>query len=152
MKAREIFEANINQQVSRWHPETQTYRGADNKIPQSDTVDPDDVTARHRRVDRFTNQDAAWNTDIDNSISGTDTKIDREKLIPLVKAAMKDLEPMEKEVLNYRFWHNLTLEQTGEKLGLSKQRIRQIEAQALRKLKHPRRGDSLRNAMGLSPA
>lgn len=38
----------------------------------------------------------------------------------------------------------LTLEQIGEIMGVSRERVRQIEAQALRKLRHPSRVNILR--------
>lgn len=155
MRAYELFEANPNQQVSRWHPETRSYRGVNNPLPQSTSVDPDDITARYQQVDQYTSQEVGRNINTllgqgnTDPINDVETKITQQKLIPLVKAAMKDLAPDEKEVLNYRFWHNLTLEQTAEKLGISAARVRQIEAKALRKLNHASRGDPLRKAVGL---
>jgi DNA-directed RNA polymerase sigma subunit (sigma70/sigma32) len=41
-----------------------------------------------------------------------------------------------------------TLEEIGDHLGLTRGRIRQIEAQALRRLRHPRRGRCLRDYLG----
>jgi len=56
----------------------------------------------------------------------------------------------EKNVLKYRFLDNMeTLENTGKHFGVSKERIRQIEAKALRKLRHPTRGKWLLDFMDL---
>ena len=40
------------------------------------------------------------------------------------------------KVLRYRFFYNYTLEETGIKLNITRERVRQIELKAFRKLKH----------------
>ncbi|RJP48094.1 MAG: sigma-70 family RNA polymerase sigma factor [Anaerolineaceae bacterium] len=54
-----------------------------------------------------------------------------------------DLSPRESQVLRWRFGlydgHEYTLEEVGQKFGLTRERIRQIEGKALRHLRHPRR-------------
>lgn len=45
----------------------------------------------------------------------------------------------EQEVLRMRFDERLTLEQCGKRLDITRERIRQIEAKAIRKLRHPSR-------------
>ena len=69
-----------------------------------------------------------------------DTLIDLERLVP---AILEGLGPKERKVLWYRFWGNYTLEETGKALDVTKERIRQIEVKALRKLKHPSRSELL---------
>lgn len=44
----------------------------------------------------------------------------------------------ERKVLTLRYRDGLTLEKTGEVFGVQRERIRQIQARALRKLRHPR--------------
>ena len=62
---------------------------------------------------------------------------------------LNTLSPKEERILRMRFGLGdetpHTLEEVGQMFGVSRERIRQIEAQALRKLKHPTRSDHLRN-------
>jgi len=59
------------------------------------------------------------------------------------------LDPREEKILRLRYGlqdgRNYSLEEVGERFGLTRERIRQIEGQALRKLRHPRRSRSLRD-------
>jgi RNA polymerase primary sigma factor len=59
------------------------------------------------------------------------------------------LTPREARILRLRFGlqngRSYTLEEVGKKFGLTRERIRQIEGQALRKLRHPRRSRQLRD-------
>jgi RNA polymerase primary sigma factor len=58
------------------------------------------------------------------------------------------LSPREARVLRLRFGLDTgvpyTLEEVGEKFGLTRERIRQIEGKALRRLRHPRRARQLK--------
>ncbi len=62
---------------------------------------------------------------------------------------LASLEPREVQILQLRYGlkdgRSLTLEQVGKKYGLTRERIRQIEVQALRKLRHPSRSRRLRD-------
>ena len=66
-----------------------------------------------------------------------------------LEEAMSALTPREQEVLKMRFGLNeaqpLTLEQVGKHFNVTRERIRQIESKALRKLKHPSRSKKLRD-------
>lgn len=62
---------------------------------------------------------------------------------------LKTLTPRESKVLSLRFGledgHPRTLEEVGLQFGVTRERIRQIEAKALRKLRHPSRSKKLRD-------
>ena len=62
---------------------------------------------------------------------------------------LNTLSPKEERILRMRFGLGdetpHTLEEVGQIFGVSRERIRQIEAQALRKLKHPSRSNNLRS-------
>jgi RNA polymerase primary sigma factor len=66
----------------------------------------------------------------------------------LVKDILDSLTPREAKVLRMRFGIELstdhTLEEVGKQFDVTRERIRQIEAKAIRKLKHPSRSDKLR--------
>ena len=64
------------------------------------------------------------------------------------KEALEGLTPREAKVLRMRFGIEMntdhTLEEVGKQFDVTRERIRQIEAKALRKLRHPSRSDELR--------
>ena len=66
-----------------------------------------------------------------------------------IKEVLETLSPREARVLVYRFGLEggkpMTLEEVGKKFGVTRERIRQIEAKALRKLKHPSRRKKLQD-------
>jgi predicted DNA-binding protein YlxM (UPF0122 family) len=60
-------------------------------------------------------------------------------IVKSVNLALEFINTQEKNVMLMRYWSDMTLDEIGESYHLSKERIRQIEAKALRKLKHPSR-------------
>jgi len=65
----------------------------------------------------------------------------------LVEDVLDTLSPRERRILMLRFGlvdgHQRTLEEVGKRFGVTRERIRQIEAKALRKLRHPSRSARL---------
>ena len=68
-----------------------------------------------------------------------------------LRTVLGTLPPREQEVLKMRFGledgYSLTLEEVGLYFDVTRERIRQIEAKALRRLRHPRRANGLRDYM-----
>jgi len=68
-----------------------------------------------------------------------------------VQAALKALSDREAEIIRLRFGiggnESQTLEEVGKKFGITRERVRQIEAAALKKLAHPGRSKPLRDLL-----
>lgn len=68
-----------------------------------------------------------------------------------IKSVLSTLQPREKQVLELRFGlidgTSYTLEEVGKRFNVTRERIRQIEAKALRKLRHPSRAKKLKDFM-----
>jgi RNA polymerase sigma factor (sigma-70 family) len=142
-QAEDLKEANATQQLALYNPDGTTYR--QEKMP---VMDPDDFhsdTNPRKRIDKVTHQDLANRTatDLVDPIERAEQNIDKERLKAAIRASMSSLTSNETAVLNMRYWKDLTLAQTGKALNSSPERIRQIEAKALRKLRHASRSDRL---------
>ncbi len=76
----------------------------------------------------------------------------KELLREQIRNVLGFLSDREREVLEMRFGLNdgkdHTLEEVGQSFGVTRERIRQIEAKALRKLRHPSRSKALRDYLG----
>jgi RNA polymerase primary sigma factor len=70
-------------------------------------------------------------------------------LAGVTKEVLDSLTPREAKVLRMRFGIEMstdhTLEEVGKQFDVTRERIRQIEAKALRKLRHPSRSDKLKS-------
>ena len=117
-----VNEANPNQQAALYNPNGKTYRGAYNKMPTLDN--PNDIYNRSKPQ----SLDALGDEEVDEPNSD-------ESLKRFIKSKMDLLEPYEQKVLYARYWHDNTLVQCAKIFGVSPERIRQVEARALRRLK-----------------
>lgn len=78
-----------------------------------------------------------------------DVDFDKAELTHKVNEVLRSLTPREERVLRLRYFEGYTLREVGEQFGCCYQNIRQIEAKALRKLKHPSRSRYLRTFLNL---
>lgn len=54
-----------------------------------------------------------------------------------ITQALSKLSPKEEQLLRMRFFLDMTLDEISKKYNVTRERVRQIEAKGLRKLKHP---------------
>ena len=88
-------------------------------------------------------------TNVESPIENT-TNIN---LSETVRDVLAGLTPREAKVLRMRFGIDMntdhTLEEVGKQFDVTRERIRQIEAKALRKLRHPSRSEQLRSFLDI---
>ena len=87
----------------------------------------------------------------DKEVENPATKTAYTLLQEQLRTVLSTLPPREQEVLKMRFGlddgYSLTLEEVGLYFNVTRERIRQIEAKALRRLRNPRRSATLRDYM-----
>ncbi len=85
----------------------------------------------------------------DDSMASPVEETNRELLREQMREILKQLSDRERDVLMLRFGladgESRTLEEVGARFGVTRERIRQIESKALRKLRHPTRSRKLRD-------
>ncbi len=85
----------------------------------------------------------------DTTVSSPIESATTESLRETTHAVLAQLTPREAKVLRMRFGIDMntdhTLEEVGKQFDVTRERIRQIEAKALRKLRHPSRSEQLRS-------
>jgi RNA polymerase primary sigma factor len=85
----------------------------------------------------------------DSNILSPSDSADLEGMSETVREMLSTLTPREAKVLRMRFGLGMntdhTLEEVGKQFDVTRERIRQIEAKALRKLRHPSRAERLRS-------
>ena len=89
----------------------------------------------------------------DKSVAGLSVELINADLRDAINAALKHLTPREEKVLKMRFGlghsgREHTLDEVGHYFGVTRERVRQIEAKALFKLQHPSRSSKLKTFAG----
>src|SRR6202000_2798911 len=89
----------------------------------------------------------------DTSVSSPIDSATTESLRETTHSVLAQLTPREAKVLRMRFGIDMntdhTLEEVGKQFDVTRERIRQIEAKALRKLRHPSRSEQLRSFLDI---
>lgn len=106
----------------------------------------------HASVDERVNghDDRTLMDTLASDLPSPEEHLDHADLARCIDGALSGLKERESKVLRLRFGlsdsgHGATLEEIGQMFGLTRERIRQIEAKALGRLRHPSRGDVLRD-------
>jgi len=85
----------------------------------------------------------------DEDSAAPDDEVTSAMLRELLQYILQDLPPREVRILQLRYGlvdgETYTLEEVGKKLGVTRERVRQIEAQALSRLRHPTHSRRLRD-------
>ena len=95
-------------------------------------------------------EDVEFGTFVEDELTPTPAQCAQQTLLrEKVEEVLGTLTPREARILRLRFGlqngRAYTLEEVGQKFGLTRERIRQIEGKALRRLRHPRRARQLRD-------
>jgi RNA polymerase sigma factor (sigma-70 family) len=147
MKISEILrEAHINQQLSRYHPNTKTYRG---EPLGGDLDNPQDLWNQRQQAD--------WD---DEEVHGREASpeyddpiedVARSELKRHMAEILDQLPERQQQVIRMIYWAGLELPEVAERMHMSPERVRQIQARALRKFKHPKASGKIRQYVGDGP-
>lgn len=78
-----------------------------------------------------------------------DDLLDQNELKRILRDVLDTLKPKERDILILRFGlddgKTRTLEEIGQQYGVTRERIRQIEEKAIRRLRHPSRAKKLKD-------
>lgn len=122
------------------------------KITESDVIEAQKLIGRDLSLDAPIHDDdkKTWLNLLEVlSHDGIDTSSRLAELRQALEVAKSTLTPREEEIVNLYYGINCdkphTLEEIGQKFSLTRERVRQIKAKALKRLKHPTRSQLLRD-------
>jgi len=124
------------------------------EIPKEKVADTLRVSGRHVSVDApFV--DGEDNSLLDVLVNNDSPNADRgllnESLAKEIDRALATLTERERDIVKYFFGigsQEMTLEEIGEKFGLTRERVRQIKEKAIRRLRHSSRSKLLKSYLG----
>ncbi len=131
----------------------------ESELAESLQISVEEIQAMRRHAEAITSLDAPVGTEEDATVgdlvAGPETpleeSVEAEERKSVVEQMLDSLLPREATVLRLRFGfeddRRWTLEEIGVKIGMTRERARQIEAEALLKLRHPRNAQMLRTLL-----
>jgi len=137
MGTRMMHEENPNQQISLYNPNGKTYR--QQPMPSDD---PDDIFSKGNAVS-LDDEQYDEIADINNPFEKD--PIEAAQLKTTIEQNLSTLSPKQQMILKMRFWKGMTLEEVAKALGVTYERIRQLEAKAMRQLR------AIKNTSGKHP-
>jgi len=124
-------------------------------------IAPEEVADNMKNSNRQVSMDAPFVTGEGNSlldvlendqVETTDSALMEESLRREVQRALSTLTARESDVISFYYGlnkeHAMTLEEIGEKFGLTRERVRQIKEKATKRLRHSSRSRALRTYLG----
>ncbi len=124
-------------------------------------IPPEEVADNMKNSSRQVSMDAPFVTGEGNSlldvlendqVENTDSELMADSLRREVQRALSTLTQRESDVIAFYYGlngeHAMTLEEIGEKFGLTRERVRQIKEKATKRLRHSSRSKGLRTYLG----
>jgi len=99
------------------------------------------IPAEHNQMDRFrTGNEEIFQNSSDKRLEHFNDEVTNHRQHAVIMGILEHLEPREKDIIVHRYGLSegtgpLTLEQVGHRFGVTKERIRQLEARALKKMR-----------------
>ncbi|MBL4594825.1 MAG: RNA polymerase sigma factor RpoD/SigA [Flavobacteriales bacterium] len=150
----------INKAFSRLEQEFEREPSAD-EIAESLEIEKEKVTESQKISGRHVSMDAPFKDGEDGTLLDvlsngnspkTDVSLMNESLQKEIKRSLSTLTDREKDVIMLFFGigipHPLSLEEIGEKFGLTRERVRQIKEKGIRRLRHTSRSKLLKTYLG----
>ena len=149
----------INKALSKFEQENERMPSPDElaemlEIPREKIADTLRVSGRHVSVDApFVDgeDNSLLDVLVNNDSPNADKGLVNESLNKEIERALSTLTERERDIVRYFFGigcQEMTLEEIGEKFGLTRERVRQIKEKAIRRLRHSARSKLLKGYLG----
>ena len=149
----------INRMLNKFEQENERYPSIEEiadkiDLPEDKIADAMKVNGRHVSVDApFTDGEDNSLLDVlpNNDATMADNLLVQESLRDEISRALKTLNDRERNIVEAFFGINqseMTLEEIGDKYGLTRERVRQIKEKAIRRLRHNTKNKYLKSYLG----